>query len=208
MRSVLLILMMISAAHSYGQEYKHVMVFLNSKHDKEVLSDEESEALQKAHRANIKLMVTDGKLSVAGPFEGGGGIFILNTGKVLEAKNWLSADPAIKANRWNIELFPINFLKGNACLAQEPNEMVTYNFIRVHYINDIANYKVSEGAEEDWQAVASADGVLLTGVFPNKDGGIMIYSGEKRSSWFGENQNELVSLEDKTVWVAKGSFCE
>ena len=196
------------AIKGYGQEYKHVFVFLNSKPDKKEISDEESEALQKAHLANINLMVADGKLNVAGPFDGGGGIFVLNTGKVSEAYEWLSSDPAIKANRWDIELLPITFLKGNACLAQEPYEMVTYNFIRVNYINDIANSKMSGNEFTGWKHLSETDSVLMLGVFPSKDGGVIIYSGEKKATWFGKNQNEHVSLKHKSVWVAKGSFCE
>ena len=56
--------------------------------------------------------------------------------------------------------------------------------------------------------LANNEEVLMTGVFPNKDGGVIIYNGAEKSSWFGPAQDEQVSLVLKKVWVAKGSFCE
>ena len=208
MPNLLLLLAMILALQSAAQNYDHVFVFLNNKPDKKEISDAENEALQKAHMENIELMVAAGKLNVAGPFADGGGIFILNTGSVAEARQWLTADPAIKANRWDIEIFPVNFLKGSTCLAPEPYEMVSYDFIRVNFINDIANHKVNDEGFDIWQRIIDVEAVLMTGIFPNKDGGVFVYSGETRSNWFGEKASDQLSLEFKTVWVAKGSFCE
>jgi uncharacterized protein YciI len=199
---------MILAIQSYGQEYNHVFVFLNSKPDKEKISAEDEEALQKAHRANINRLVEEGKMIVAGPFDGGGGIFILTTGKVSEAQSWLATDPAVRANRWDIDLYPTLFLQGGACLAKEPYEMVSYNFTRVNFINDIANYKMNRSGHELWEQAISTFGVLMIGIFPNKDGGVIVYKGEENTAWFGNAQDEQVSLIQKKLWVAKGSFCE
>jgi uncharacterized protein YciI len=199
---------MILAIQSYGQEYNHVFVFLNSKPDKEKISAEEEEALQNAHRENIGKLVDEGKLIVAGPFDGGGGIFILTTGQASVAQAWLETDPAVKANRWNIDWYPVHFLLGGACLAKEPYEMVNYNFARVSYINDIANYKSNQDGADIWENLVEADDILMAGIFPQRDGGVIVYKKNENNLLFGNHQDEQVSLVQKKLWVAKGSFCE
>ena len=208
MRSFLIIFALILAIQSYGQEYNHVFVFLNSNPDKEEISAEEEEALQKAHRENIGKLVDEGKLVVAGPFDGGGGIFILTTGQASVAEGWLESDPAIKANRWNIDLYPVKFLRGGACLAKEPYEMVNYDFARVSYINDIANYKTNLASADIWENLDDAEDILMVGIFPQRDGGIIVYTRKEKTLLFGNNQDEQVRLVQKKLWVAKGSFCE
>ena len=208
MRSLLIIFGLILAIQSYAQEYNQVIVFLNSKPDKETITTEVEEALQKAHIANIDRLVKEGKMIVAGPFDGGGGIFILTTGDASVARAWLDSDPAVKANRWDVDLYPVQYLLGGACLAKEPYEMVNYNFIRVSIINEIANYKMNKASATVWGSLIQAEDILMTGIFPQEDGGIIIYSGQERTDWFGKYQDEQVSLTHKNVWVAKGSFCE
>ena len=201
MRGLLILLGLILTLQVFGQEYNHVFVFLNSNPDKEEISAEAEEALQKAHRANIKQLVEYRKLTVAGPFEGGGGIFILTTGKVAEAEVWLSSDPAVKANRWNIELFPVHFVLGGVCLAKEPNEMVVYNFTRVSYENPTSKADI-------WASLADQKDILMAGDFSAGAGGVIIYTGIEKNSWFDKNQGEQLSFNHKKLWVAKGSFCE
>ena len=208
MRSLLIILGLILEIQAYAQEYNHVFVFLNSKPDKEEITTEEEEALQKAHLENIGKLVEEGKMIVAGPFDGGGGIFVLTTGQVSVARAWLESDPAVKANRWDIDLYPIIYLQGGACLAKEPYEMVNYNYIRVNIINEIANYKMNKASADIWESLADVEDILMAGIFPREDGGIIIYTGKERTSWFGDYQDEQVSLVQKKLWVAKGSFCE
>ncbi len=202
----LIVIGLLLCNYAFGQDYSHVFVFLNSKPDKAEISEEEEATLQKTHRANIKRMVIEGKMIVAGPFEGGGGIFILKTSDVGEARGWLETDPAIKANRWDIELFPVSFNRGGACLAKEPHEFVKYNFLRVYLINDIANYKMNEPGNNIWSLIPQD--ILMSGVFPQSDGGIIIHNSDEKVNWFGENQDERIKLEHKIIWVAKGSFCE
>jgi len=208
MRSFPIIFALIFSIQSYGQDYNNVFVFLNSKPDKEEITAEAEEELQNAHRENIDKLVDEGKLIVAGPFDGGGGIFVLTTDQVSIARAWLESDPAIKANRWDIELYPIKYLQGGACLAKEPYEMMNYNFAQVGHINEIANYKSKQAGNDIWESLVDDKGILMVGVFPQRDGGIIVYTGKEITSWFGKNQDEQVSLAQKKLWVAKGSFCE
>ena len=203
--SILVLLFSIAAN---AQEYSHVFVFLNSKPDKEKISDELAEELQSKHMASIGQLVQEGKMSVAGPFNGGGGIFILTTNSINTAKEWLQNDPAIRAKRWDLELYPIAFEQGGACLAEPPYEMVTYKFARIEYINDIANYKTNNSAADLWQTVDKQDSIIMAGRFPQSDGGIIVYRGDEPEKFLEDLSNELVQITKKDLWVAKGSFCE
>jgi uncharacterized protein YciI len=208
MNRVLLLIGLLCSFAVSAQEYTHSFVFLNSKPDKEVISEEASEELQKQHMQSIGQLVEQGKMIVAGPFDGGGGIFILNTPDVKLAKEWLSNDPAIRANRWNVEVLPIQFNKGGACQTAPPYEMVTYGFTRVNYINDIANYKMNNSANSIWKRSMRQDSVIMSGTFPQFDGGVIIYYESSDQSWMTEYSIDQLKFEKKKLWVARGSFCE
>src|SRR5687768_2101005 len=100
------ILLLFAFASSYGQRQTYTFVFLHKKDSAEVLPKEQVTKIMEGHMANIDRLAKEGKLLVAGPFDGGGGIFILKTTSVSEAKEWLSTDPGVQANRWNVEILP------------------------------------------------------------------------------------------------------
>ena len=208
MHKLFVSLLMMASITVLGQQDDKVFVFLNSKLDKAKISEDSAARLQNMHMSNIERMVEEKQLVVAGPFEGGGGIFIFNTADVVQAKKWLQSDPAVRANRWNIEYFRIDFIKGGACLAQPPYEMVIYNFDRINYINDIANYKMNSSDAAAWQEVSRVDSVLMVGRFPLNDGGIIIYSSEIEPEMQKFFSTDQVAFDKKKIWVAQGSFCE
>lgn len=199
-----------------GQSYEHMMVFLNTRADKVQLSDQEEEDLQKAHRTNINKLVGEGKILSAGPFDGGGGIFILSTGSLAEARVWLETDPAVQAGRWNIEMHPFILVKGKICNPFEPIEMVSYHFIRFTDQNEIANFKTSSSSNTaaDLSLIGrlhSRGSLLLACSFANSSGGVIIYRGEDKSAWLNDDplvSSGTLSIDTKQLWIAKGSFCE
>ena len=68
-----------------------------------------TEALQKAHLANINRLAETKKLVVAGPFGGKGtlrGIFVFRVASLEEAKQLAETDPAVQAGRLAIEMRP------------------------------------------------------------------------------------------------------
>ena len=130
MRLPLLVLLLSSVTICFGQSKTYSFVFLHKKSSAEQLPKEQLDKIMEGHLANIERLAKEGKLLVAGPFDGGGGIFILNTTSTDEARQWLSTDPGIQANRWDIEILPYTPRIGAVCVAKEPYEMVTYSFIR------------------------------------------------------------------------------
>ena len=56
-------------------------VFLNTNPNKAKLSTEQVESLQAAHLKNIEKLADEGKLFAAGPFDTGGGFFVIHADK-------------------------------------------------------------------------------------------------------------------------------
>jgi uncharacterized protein YciI len=198
-----------------AQNSAYTFIFLNSRKDKQELPKEEVDKIMEGHMANINRLAKEGKLIVAGPFEGGGGIFILNTTSVDSAAKWLSTDPGIKANRWNVEIVPYQPRIGGVCSVGEKYEMTSYHFIRF-------TAQVTKSTATSYPAILrrheayikekfSATGNVITeGIFGN-DGGILVLKGDLQKEIFDADpgvQEALLQVEIKKLWVAKGSFCE
>jgi hypothetical protein len=154
-------------------------------------------------------------LLAAGPFEGGGGIFILNTTFKDEAKEWLGTDPGIRANRWDVEILPYKPRTGSVCVVQEPYEMVNYNFIRFKVNNpgdrhNRSNRNLFKQHGETLQHLAQSDETVTEGVFGNS-GTILILKNDLGEDVFASDEvikQGFVTVEKKKLWIAKGSFCE
>lgn len=193
------------------------LVFLHNKVDKPPLTEAQVDELMKGHLANIERLAKEGKILSAGPFEGGGGIFIMSTGSISEAREWLATDPGVQAQRWNIEMQPFSVAEGGICTPSEPYEMVTYNLVRFEQHNEIANYKVSSVKETKMttlstiQELKAQDKLLLVCDFGQGKGGVFLYQGQDQSDIIQKDEavvNGEVDVSFKQLWIAKGSFCE
>ncbi len=201
---------------AYGQiEKSYVYIFLNTNPEKEELPKAKVDSLQKGHLANIQKLASEEKLLVAGPFEGGGGIFIMNTTSTKEAERWIRTDPAIAANRYRIEILPWTPRVGDACLVSTEAEFVTYTFVR--YNTHITKFNVQDApihfkAHDDYiDEIVDAENVVSEGVFANSDGGVMILRGDIEKEVIMNDpavRNGIIQPEIKKIWVGKGSFCE
>ena len=202
-------------ANAFSQLSSYSFVFLNKKSDTLQSSKEDVDKLMEGHMANIERLAKERKLITAGPFEGGGGIFILNTTSIDEAKAWVNTDPAVKANRWNIEIYPYRPRVGSICKANAPYEMVAYQFIRFN-----ANRTKSTAREYPQifyrhdnflKEIGKKANIVTEGIFGEFDGGILIINGEISNELLESDpaiQEGLLTMEMKTIWIAKGSFCE
>jgi len=192
-----------------------VFVFLNKKADKAVIPKEEETKLMDGHMANIKRLGSEGKLIVAGPFEGGGGIFIFKSKSVQEVAEWVNSDPAVQAKRWDIEIFPFEPGMGAVCQASEPIDMIQYNFVR--YEMNVSKYTLAAMAEasKEHERYVKQLGlkmdVLLAGSLGPEEGGILVTRGEFNKDMVESDpvlQKEFMTVSYKSLYVAKGAFCE
>lgn len=165
--------------------------------------------------ANINKMAKEGKLIVAGPFEGGGGIFIFNSTSVEEVKEWISEDPGIKAKRWNIEVLPFIIRTGSACTLKEPYEMTMYQFVR--YTANLTKFTIGDAPltfkkhDEYLKKIEQTGNVIAEGIFGDSEGGILIMKGDLQKEVIEFDptvQEGLLELDFKQLYVAKGAFCE
>lgn len=206
---VLLVFVTINIAAS-AQNKSYTFVFLNNKPDKEVLSKQKSDSIMQGHMDNIGRLAKEGKLLAAGPFEGGGGIFILNTTSIKEANEWLATDPGIKAKRWNLEILPYTISAGSVCPVGEKYEMVFYQFVR---------FTPTESMNPDFlqhhQAFLKSlnrEGIIIgEGNFDEKGNGILVLKADTKKEIIEEGyavRNGSINFEMKKLYIAKGSFCE
>jgi uncharacterized protein YciI len=194
---------------------EHVFVFLNTKSDKAQLPEEEVKKIMDGHMANIKRLATEGKLIAAGPFEGGGGIFIFKSTSMEQVREWLKTDPGIQANRWNLEVLPYYPKLGSVCSLNEPYQMVFYQFIR--YTPNVAKYNINDQSQiykkhnEYLKAQRSSAAIITEAIFGEADGGILVVNGELSKEIIESDpavQEGLLNAEIKKLWIAKGAFCE
>ena len=212
---VLLSILVVLLAFEASAQDKYTFVFLHHRSDLAPLPKEESDKLMQGHMANIQKMHKDGHLSAAGPFEGGGGMFLFKEGSFEDIEKWMNADPGIKAKRWNIEMLPYEPLIGGVCNASEPFEMVMYTF--VHFQPKIYKFNVQEAGEvvakhDKFIKQLSAGGNVITyASFGGDDGGVLVMKGDIQQEVILQDPAVVEALftpEFKKLYVAKGSFCE
>lgn len=193
----------------------HVFVFLNKRVDKAELPKQELDKIMDGHMANISRLAKEGKLLAAGPFDGGGGIFVFNSKSAEEVKEWIQTDPGIKAQRWNVEVLPYYSRVGNISLVKEPYQMVNYQFVR--YNPYIAKFNINDVPElfkkhDDYlKAIGKESQVIADGTFGNTEGGILILKTELPLTTFESDpavHEGLLEIEIKKLYIAKGAFGE
>lgn len=214
MKKLFLVALLCFSIHAFAQN-PYVFVFLNKKADAEKISDEASKKLMEGHMANMDKLAKEGKLVAAGPFEGGGGIFIMKTSSVDEANQWISTDPGIQAKRWNVEVLPFTLRLGQVCAAKEPYEMTFYSFVRFTAVVskfNAATYPTIIKQHNDYlKQVGQTGNVIIEGIFGENEGGIVIMKGEVSRELFESDpgvQEGLIDIQTKKLYIAKGSFCE
>lgn len=214
MRVLIIILALLPAASMLAQNKSYVIVFLNKKPDAEKIDKETQTKLFEGHMANMNRLAKEGKLLAAGPFDGGGGIFIFNTTSIEDAQGWVSTDPAVQAKRWNIEILPFTPRTGSVCTVSDIN-MVNYTFVRFNAIVEkftAGNYPALIRQHETYLKGISSDlNVVSEGVFGPNEGGILVVRDSLAVDAFADDpgvQQGLLNVDVKRLYIAKGSFCE
>ncbi len=212
-RTTLIVLLWVAVTHLHAQPF--VFVFLNKKVSPVELPKDQLDKLMDGHMANIKRLASENKLVAAGPFEGGGGIFIFRSSSKKQVQEWLEADPAVHAKRWDVEMF--NYLPriGSVCAVAEPIEMIQYHFMR--YEVNITKYtisRMSEGEKEHEQYIkqlALNGDVVTEGTFAPDEGSILVMKGDLKKELIELDpavQKEFFFLSFKDLYIAKGAFCD
>lgn len=193
----------------------YTIVFLHRKPDADKISDEDRKKIMEGHMANIERLAKEGKLVAAGPFEGGGGLFVMKTSSVEEATTWVGTDPGVVAKRWNVEILPFTPRQGGICAAPEPYQMVHYSFVRFNAVVNKFNatdYPALIKKHDDYlKELGKTGNVIGEGIFSERDGGILIMNGEVQKEVFESDpavKEGLIELDIKKLFIAKGSFCE
>jgi len=125
-------------------------------------------------------------------------------------KAWILTDPAVAANRWDVEMLPYLPRMGGVCVVGETYEMTNYFFVRYH--------------GDSPQLLRSAWSKHQQFLKPWTDAGLVIAEAK-----LGDHDVMLVMKEDptleklvtdplvkdggfqptlKALYIAKGSFCE
>jgi uncharacterized protein YciI len=215
MKKILPALLIVFSQVVYAQSAELIFVFLNSRIDKAELPQDQVKKIQDGHMANIERLAKEGKLISAGPFEGGGGIFIFKSKSIEQVNEWLKTDPGVAANRWRIEVLPYFPRVGSACSVGEPYQMVMYQFIR--YIPNIAKFNIQEAPEifkkhDDYlKGIVKTGNVIAEGIFGDAEGGILVVKDDLQREVIETDpavREGLLELEIKKLWIAKGAFCE
>jgi uncharacterized protein YciI len=205
--------MVAAIAAAQGQSF--MWVFLHKKQQATEMPKDQLDKLMEGHMANIQRLAKEGKLIAAGPFEGGGGIFVFNSNSKERVQEWLSTDPGVKAERWRVEILPFHPRKGSVCPVKEPYEMTMYTFIR--FSVNLTKYTIGDASEvakehERFMGQHTDDaGVITEGSFGTQEGSILILKDGASKDWIGSDpaiQKGLVEYETKQLYIAKGAFCE
>ena len=196
---------------------KLYFVFLNTNPNKAKLSTEQVESLQAAHLQNIEKLADEGKLLAAGPFDTGGGFFVIHAENTEQVNDIISTDPAIAANRYIIETYPFSIRINDLCGAKKPYEMVTYQFVRLTadltYFGDL-DQLIHDNRIFMADLANKNDFVITQGAFDNYNSGVLILdvpTTEEAIDIIKEHpavKEGQVKYEVKPLWIAKGTFCK
>ncbi len=187
------------------------IVFLNKKLDKAELPEAEVKKLMDGHMANMARLAKENKLWAAGPFEGGGGIFIFNSGSLGNVKEWIKTDPGIAAKRWDIEVLPFKPRFGSVCTVGEKYEMTNYYFVRYFHsgeTDDAAAIREHQAYIKPWIESGS---VIAEASLVGDQGSILVLKEEPSNEKIANDpavKSKAVKADIKKLFIAKGSFCE
>ncbi|MCF8366999.1 MAG: YciI family protein [Bacteroidales bacterium] len=196
-------------------------VFLNTNPDRPKIPEAEIDAIQAAHMANMDSLAKIKRLLAAGPFHGGGGLQVLVATSQDDAQKLVNSDPAVKAHRFNTEIYPLEMGVGGICPVQEPYEMVEYQFIRFVPVpakiaeeSDKKIEKLSKRHLSYLKANFFKRGLIGNGDFGAGNGGFLLAfktDDEEFETFLKYDpmvRSELYTIDTRILWIAQGTFCE
>lgn len=214
------LLMITSLVFSQSTSGKY-FVFLNTNPNRPSIPEAEINEIQAAHMANMDSLAKALRLLAAGPFHGGGGIQIVVATSLEDAQKLVDSDPAIKAHRFNTEIFPLDMGVGGICPVQEPFDMTEYQFIRYVPVADIIAGESEKKLEKMikkhlnyLKANFFKQGLIANGDFGPGQGGFIIAfktDDEEFDTFLKYDpmvRSGLYEVDRMILWIAQGTFCE
>jgi uncharacterized protein YciI len=206
--SVFILSFFFGSIETFAQN-KLFLVTLSSNPERVELSSGNESAIHEGHLENIDRLYKEGDLLLAGPFDRGGGIFVLQAASLDDAIVLLDSDPAISANRFIVETQEMEIEKGWICVQDRPYEMIMLNYIR-YTSNDAGTNEVPF---DEHYGYVQTDDVLLSAAVKNGSDieYIIILPQEVDASSFA-GQDPLVSsgnytFEIRSWWATDKTFC-
>lgn len=195
----------------------HFFVFLNTNPNRQTLSASVAAQLQQAHIDNINRLAREGKLIVAGPFDGGGGMFILLADSLKQAEGFVATDPAVQSHRFIIEVLPLHIRHGKICPAPEDDyHMANYSFIRFEPAADVVSHLRTVEMDSIHgryiDPIAAQGQLLMAASFNRGLNGFLILEMENAEAEKILANHPLIkdaqlSGKLRRLWIAKESFC-
>jgi uncharacterized protein YciI len=192
------------------ETFDRYFVFLNTNPNRPELPEDSVQTLQKLHMENIISMASEGKLLLAGPFQGGGGLFLINAPDSATVWSYLNQDAAILAGRFIIEMYPFSQHWGSICDVPDDAPMKTYGFIR---FRELMTDVIADNADQR-QALGEAGILLFSGNFGSTHAGIMILQSTPDSllqsiaSAHPGVSNGHLNAEIRQLWMNEGVLCD
>lgn len=210
---LLLILLLPMAALKAQSSGGYYFMFLNSNPEAPKLNNEEVSELMKGHLGNIEHMAEMGVLKVAGPFEAGGGVFLFETNSEDSIHSWLKPDPGIQSNRWNLELFPAQMVRGKVCPGQDYGEMRAFGFIRAEAPEGAQGKDFSKFRKRLKKWVAKNEVPMLAAIELEGNGFVLIFDAWDAAEADREYRASNIPSKTgftfwtKTWWAAEHVLC-
>jgi uncharacterized protein YciI len=216
---ILIILFALLGRDLSGQEHLF-FVFLHTNPDREKLEANEAFEIQAAHLNNIDSLYRIGELLAAGPFEGGGGIFVLLADSLEEARRMVQTDPAILAKRFITEIVPLILTKGTICDGEDKKVDETLMSI-FPFLLFKPNQQLTPQEKEN--LLQSFDGfstgtrlsndILVAGDFGASGGFVILRRDDPEliMQMIEEHpytQIGMYGCVQKRIWLNQGTFCE
>jgi uncharacterized protein YciI len=142
------------------------------------LSKEAGEQLQEEHMANIRKIVAEHKMLVAGPFMDDTvlrGIFVFQADSLAQVQQWANDDPAVKAGRLSAEVHgPWLIDPGAIHSPSEPPGMETYTLVLMksgeHWNLTASDFGDAMKQHEAFvQQMTDQGNLAVAGLFPRSD---------------------------------------
>jgi len=212
MKNIIILLLMLPFMAFAQYELPGYFVFLNSNPDREALQEDSVQSLQVAHLANIDSLYSLKKITAAGPFENGGGIFILRAPDIDSAQLILNTDPAVQAGRFLLETYPMEIIVGENKVLDSVYDMISLDFIRL--IKKAEKASILDQEYRKHLALindAYNSGIILFAAKLGHDE-ILIFAPEKDQAFDAFKRNDLLIKmgyfipEQKRLWIAGGTF--